>query len=381
MFSQKDILNTLDMIDKRHLDIRTITMGISLLDCCDTDLDRCCEKIYKKITTCAKDLVKVGCEIEKEFGKGSIMKLGSYAATRNIGVIPTGCLTLDLALGVGGLPKGRIIEIYGPEASGKTTVTLHVIAQVQKMGGTAAFIDAEQALDPVYAKNLGINLDELYISQPDSGEQALDILEYLVRSNAVDLIVVDSVAALTPKSELEGDMGESHMGVQARLMSQALRKLVAIGNKSNTCIIFINQLRDKIGVMFGSPETTTGGKALKFYSSVRLDVRRVDQVKDGSEIVGSKTRVKVVKNKVAPPFKTAEFEIIFGKGISNSACILDAAVERGLIEKSGSWFSYNGEKIAQGREKAMVWLEAHPEIMEAIQATVKAELNPPVEEE
>ena len=328
-----------------------------------------------------KALEQTILQIEKEFGKGSIMKLGSYAATRNIGVIPTGCLTLDLALGVGGLPKGRIIEIYGPEASGKTTVTLHVIAQVQKMGGTAAFIDAEQALDPVYAKNLGINLDELYISQPDSGEQALDILEYLVRSNAVDLIVVDSVAALTPKSELEGDMGESHMGVQARLMSQALRKLVAIGNKSNTCIIFINQLRDKIGVMFGSPETTTGGKALKFYSSVRLDVRRVDQVKDGSEIVGSKTRVKVVKNKVAPPFKSAEFEIIFGKGISNSGCVLDAAVERGLIEKSGSWFSYNGEKIAQGREKAKAWLEAHPEIMESIQSTVKAELNPPVEEE
>lgn len=328
-----------------------------------------------------KALEQTILQIEKEFGKGSIMKLGSYAATRNIEVIPTGCLTLDLALGIGGLPKGRIIEIYGPEASGKTTVTLHVIAQVQKMGGTAAFIDAEQALDPVYAKNLGINLDELYISQPDSGEQALDILEYLVRSNAVDLIVVDSVAALTPKSELEGDMGESHMGVQARLMSQALRKLVAIGNKSNTCIIFINQLRDKIGVMFGSPETTTGGKALKFYSSVRLDVRRVDQVKDGSDIVGSKTRVKVVKNKVAPPFKTAEFEIIFGKGISNSACILDAAVERGLIEKSGSWFSYNGEKIAQGREKAKAWLEAHPDVMESIQATVKAELNPPVEEE
>lgn len=328
-----------------------------------------------------KALEQTILQIEKEFGKGSIMKLGSYAATRNIDVIPTGCLNLDIALGIGGLPKGRIIEIYGPEASGKTTVTLHVIAQVQKMGGTAAFIDAEQALDPVYAKNLGIDLDELYISQPDSGEQALDILEYLVRSNAVDLIVVDSVAALTPKSELEGDMGESHMGVQARLMSQALRKLVAIGNKSNTCIIFINQLRDKIGVMFGSPETTTGGKALKFYSSVRLDVRRVDQVKDGSEIVGSKTRVKVVKNKVAPPFKTAEFEIIFGKGISNSGCILDAAVERGIIEKSGSWFSYNGEKIAQGREKAKAWLEAHPDVMDSIQATVKAELNPPTEEE
>ena len=279
------------------------------------------------------------------------------------------------------MPKGRIIEIYGPESSGKTTVSLHVIAQVQKMGGTAAFIDAEQALDPIYAKNLGIDLDELYISQPDSGEQALDILEYLVRSNAVDLIVVDSVAALTPKSELEGDMGESHMGVQARLMSQALRKIVAIGNKSNTCIIFINQLRDKIGVMFGSPETTTGGKALKFYSSVRLDVRRVDQVKDGSDIVGNKTRVKVVKNKVAPPFKTAEFEIIFGKGISNSGCVLDAAVERNIIEKSGSWFSYNGEKIAQGREKAKAWLEDHPDVMDSIQATVKSELNPPVEEE
>ena len=328
-----------------------------------------------------KALEQTILQIEKEFGKGSIMKLGSYAATRNIDVIPTGCLNLDIALGIGGLPRGRIIEIYGPEASGKTTVTLHVIAQVQKMGGTAAFIDAEQALDPVYAKNLGINLDELYISQPDSGEQALDILEYLVRSNAVDLIVVDSVAALTPKSELEGDMGESHMGVQARLMSQALRKLIAIGNKSNTCIIFINQLRDKIGVMFGSPETTTGGKALKFYSSVRLDVRRVDQVKDGSEIVGSKTRVKVVKNKVAPPFKTAEFEIIFGKGISNSGCILDAAVERGIIEKSGSWFSYNGEKIAQGREKAKAWLESRPDVMDSIQATVKAELNPPAEEE
>ena len=315
-------------------------------------------------------------QIEKEFGKGSIMKLGSYAATRNIEVIPTGCLPLDVALGVGGLPRGRIIEIYGPEASGKTTVTLHVIAQVQKMGGTAAFIDAEQALDPVYAANLGINLDELYISQPDSGEQALDILDYLVRSNAVDLVVVDSVAALTPRSELEGDMGDSHMGVQARLMSQALRKIIAVGNKSNTCIIFINQLRDKIGVMFGSPETTTGGKALKFYSSVRLDVRKIDQVKDGSEIVGSKTRVKVVKNKVAPPFKTAEFEIIFGKGISNSGCILDMAITYGLIEKSGSWFSYNGEKIGQGRENAKLYLEQHPEIMDLLSEKIKAQLNP-----
>lgn len=323
-----------------------------------------------------KALEQTILQIEKEFGKGSIMKLGSYAATRNIDVIPTGCLPLDVALGVGGLPRGRIIEIYGPEASGKTTVTLHVIAQVQKMGGTAAFIDAEQALDPVYAANLGINLDELYISQPDSGEQALDILDYLVKSNAVDLIVVDSVAALTPRSELEGDMGESHMGVQARLMSQCLRKIIAVGNKSNTCIIFINQLRDKIGVMFGSPETTTGGKALKFYSSVRLDVRKIDQVKDGSEIVGSKTRVRVVKNKVAPPFKTAEFEIIFGKGISNSGCILDMAVQQGLIEKSGSWFSYNGEKVGQGRENAKQYLESHPQIMDVLEAKIKEKLRP-----
>lgn len=323
-----------------------------------------------------KALEQTILQIEKEFGKGSIMKLGSYAATRNIEVIPTGCLPLDVALGVGGLPKGRIIEIYGPEASGKTTVTLHVIAQVQKMGGTAAFIDAEQALDPVYAANLGINLDELYISQPDSGEQALEILDYLVRSNAVDLVVVDSVAALTPRSELEGDMGDSHMGVQARLMSQALRKIIAVGNKSNTCIIFINQLRDKIGVMFGNPETTTGGKALKFYSSVRLDVRKIDQVKDGSEIVGSKTRVKVVKNKVAPPFKSAEFEIIFGKGISNAGCILDMAVQHGFIEKSGSWFSYNGDKIGQGRENAKNFLEQHPDIMDTLSVQIKEKINP-----
>lgn len=323
-----------------------------------------------------KALEQTILQIEKEFGKGSIMKLGSYAASRSIEVIPTGCLPLDIALGVGGLPKGRIIEIYGPEASGKTTVTLHVIAQVQKMGGTAAFIDAEQALDPVYAANLGINLDDLYISQPDNGEQALDILDYLVRSNAVDLVVVDSVAALTPKAELEGDMGDSHMGVQARLMSQCLRKIIAAGNKSNTCVIFINQLRDKIGVMFGSPETTTGGKALKFYSSVRLDVRKIDQVKDGTEIVGSKTRVKVVKNKVAPPFKTAEFEIIFGKGISNSGCVLDMAVQAGIVEKSGSWFSYNGEKVGQGRENAKKWLENNPEIMNTIQSQIKERFLP-----
>ena len=323
-----------------------------------------------------KALEQTILQIEKEFGKGSIMKLGSYAATRNIEVIPTGCLPLDIALGVGGLPKGRIIEIYGPEASGKTTVTLHVIAQVQKMGGTAAFIDAEQALDPVYAANLGINLDDLYISQPDSGEQALEILDYLVKSNAIDLVVVDSVAALTPRAELEGEMGDSHMGVQARLMSQALRKIVAVGNKSNTCIIFINQLRDKIGVMFGNPETTTGGKALKFYSSVRLDVRRTDTVKDGSDIIGSKTKVKVVKNKVAPPFKTAEFEIIFGKGISNSGCVLDMAVANGFIDKSGSWFSYNSERIGQGRENAKAYLEQHPELIDYLADQIKQKLLP-----
>ncbi len=313
-------------------------------------------------------------QIEKQFGKGSIMKMGAMAANSNIEVIPTGCLTLDLALGVGGLPKGRIIEIYGPESSGKTTVTLHVIAQVQKMGGTAAFIDAEQALDPVYAANLGINLDELYLSQPDNGEQALEIVDSLVRSNAIDLIVVDSVAALTPKAEIEGEMGDSFIGLQARLMSQALRKLVAIGNKSKTCIIFINQLREKVGVLFGSPETTPGGKALKFYSSVRLDVRKVDQVKDGADIIGNKTRVKVVKNKVAPPFKTAEFDIIYGKGISQSGCILDLAVTNGLIEKSGSWFSYNGEKIGQGKENAKKYLESNPEIMDLLEQKIK-ELN------
>lgn len=309
-------------------------------------------------------------QIEKQFGKGSIMKMGSMEKN-NIEVIPTGCLSLDLALGVGGLPKGRIIEIYGPESSGKTTVTLHVIAEVQKMGGTAAFIDAEQALDPVYAANLGINLDELYLSQPDNGEQALEIVDSLVRSNAIDLIVVDSVAALTPKAEIEGEMGDSFIGLQARLMSQALRKLVAIGNKSKTCIIFINQLREKVGVLFGSPETTPGGKALKFYSSVRLDVRKVDQVKDGADVIGNKTRVKVVKNKVAPPFKSAEFEIIYGKGISQSGCVLDLAVANGLIEKSGSWFSYNGEKIGQGKENAKKFLENNPEIMETLEQKIK----------
>lgn len=319
-------------------------------------------------------------QIEKEFGKGSIMKLGSYAASRSIEVIPTGCLTLDLALGIGGVPRGRIIEIYGPESSGKTTVTLHIIAQLQKLGGTAAFIDAEQALDPEYASKLGINIDDLLLSQPDSGEQALDIVEYLVRSNAVDLIVVDSVAALTPQAELDGDMGDSHIGLQARLMSQALRKLVAVGNKSKTCIIFINQLREKVGVMFGSPETTPGGKALKFYASVRLDVRKIDQVKDGTEIIGNKTRIKVVKNKVAAPFRTAEFEIIYGKGISQAGCVLDLAVDKGYIDKSGSWFSYNGEKIGQGKENAKKFLVSNPDIMQLLEGKIKEACQPIVEE-
>ena len=323
-----------------------------------------------------KALEQAILQIEKAYGKGSIMKLGSAASQRNIEVIPTGCLALDIALGVGGMPRGRIIEIYGPESSGKTTVTLHVIAEVQKMGGTAAFIDAEQALDPVYASHLGINLDELYLSQPDNGEQALEIVDYLVKSNAVDLIVVDSVAALTPKAELEGDMGDSHIGLQARLMSQALRKLTVGVNRSKCCIIFINQLREKVGIMFGNPETTPGGKALKFYSSIRLDVRKVDQVKNGSEPIGSKTRVKVVKNKVAPPFKTAEFEIMYGTGISQSGSVLDMAVNLGIVEKSGSWFSYNGEKIAQGRENAKAFLENHPELLQELTDKVKSVLIP-----
>ncbi len=292
-------------------------------------------------------------QIEKQFGKGAIMKLGEEASTKNIDVIPTGCLTLDMALGIGGVPKGRIIEIYGPESSGKTTVSLHIIAEAQKMGGTAAFIDAEHALDPVYAANLGVDLDNLYVSQPDNGEQALDIANYLVNSSAIDLIVVDSVAALTPKAEIEGDMGDSHMGLQARLMSQALRKLAGITNKSNTCVIFINQLREKIGVMFGNPETTPGGKALKFYASVRMDVRKVDQIKDGAEMTGNKTKIKVVKNKLAPPFKTAEFDIMYGKGISQAGCIFDLAVENEFINKSGTWFSINGEKIGQDRKSVV----------------------------
>ncbi len=312
-------------------------------------------------------------QIEKQFGKGSIMKLGEQTI-QNIEVIPTGCLVLDNALGIGGIPRGRIIEVYGPESSGKTTVSLHMIAQAQKLGGTAAFIDAEHALDPIYAGNLGVNLEELYVSQPDTGEQALDICETLVRSGAFDIIVIDSVAALTPKAEIEGEMGDSFIGLQARLMSQALRKLTAITNKSKTCVIFINQLREKVGVMFGSPETTTGGKALKFYSSIRLDVRKVDTIKDGSEFVGNRTRVKVVKNKLAPPFKQAEFDIIYGKGISNEGCILDLAAELDIIQKSGAWYSYKDEKIGQGKENVKLYLQNNPDVCAEVEALVREKL-------
>ena len=329
----------------------------------------------KKNTDRKKALESAILQIEKQFGKGAIMKYGEGAALKNIEVIPTGCLALDIALGIGGIPKGRIIEIYGPESSGKTTVSLHIIAELQKQGGIAAFIDAEHALDPVYAANLGVDLDNLYVSQPDNGEQALDIADYLVDSGAVDLIVVDSVAALTPKAEIEGDMGDSHVGLQARLMSQDLRKLAAITNKKNACVIFINQLREKIGVMFGNPETTPGGKALKFYASVRLDVRKADTLKDGAEIVGNRTKVKVVKNKLAPPFKTAEFDIVYGKGISQSGCILDLAVAANIVEKSGSWFAYNGEKIGQGRDNAKNYLSANPAVMEEIKNKLLAQIE------
>ena len=315
-------------------------------------------------------------KIEKDFGKGAIMRLGETEIPK-VEAISTGCLTLDVALGIGGIPKGRIIEIYGPESSGKTTVALHCVAEVQKEGGTAAFVDAEHALDPVYASKLGVNLDDLYISQPDSGEQALEITETLIRSGAIDIIVIDSVAALTPQAELDGDMGDSHVGMHARLMSQALRKITAASSKSKCTIIFINQLREKIGVMYGNPETTTGGKALKFYSSVRIEIRKADTLKDGSDIVGNHVKAKVVKNKVAPPFKVAEFDIMYGTGISNMGCVLDLAVENGFVQKSGSWFSYNDEKIGQGRDKAMEFLKSNPEIFKELDAKIreKYEMN------
>ena len=310
-------------------------------------------------------------QIERQFGKGSVMKLGDYTAM-NVEAIPTGALSLDIALGIGGIPRGRIIEVFGPESSGKTTLALHLIAEAQKMGGEAAFIDAEHALDPVYAKHLGVNIDELIVSQPDTGEQALEIAEALVRSGALDIIVVDSVAALVPKAEIDGDMGDAHVGLQARLMSQALRKLAGVINKSKCVIVFINQLREKVGVMFGNPETTPGGRALKFYASVRLDIRRVESLKQDGEVIGNRTRVKVVKNKVAPPFREAEFDIIYGKGISKEGNILDAAVNLDIVEKSGSWFSYNGERIGQGRENVKEYLAKNPKIAEEIEGKIRA---------
>ena len=314
-------------------------------------------------------------QIERQFGKGAIMKLGDPSVQMNVETIPTGSLSLEIALGLGGIPKGRVIEIYGPESSGKTTVTLHMIAEVQKRGGIAGFIDAEHALDPVYAKNIGVDIDNLYISQPDCGEQALEITETMVRSGAVDIIVVDSVAALVPKAEIDGDMGDSHVGLQARLMSQALRKLTAVISKSNCTVIFINQLREKVGVMFGNPETTTGGRALKFYSSVRLDVRRIEALKQGGEVIGNRTRVKIVKNKVAPPFKEAEFDIMFGQGISTQGDILDLAAENNIINKSGAWYAYEGNKIGQGRENAKQYLKDNPQICAEVERKVRELFN------
>lgn len=310
-------------------------------------------------------------QIEKQYGKGAIMKLGDSGANMNVETVPTGCLSLDIALGLGGVPKGRIIEVYGPESSGKTTVALHMVAEVQKAGGIAGFIDAEHALDPVYAKNIGVNIDDLYISQPDNGEQALEITETMVRSGAVDIVIVDSVAALVPKAEIDGDMGDSHVGLQARLMSQALRKLTAAISRSNCIVIFINQLREKVGVMFGSPETTTGGRALKFYSSIRMDVRRIETLKQSGEFVGNRTRVKVVKNKIAPPFKEAEFDIMFGQGISREGDILDLAANINVVNKSGAWYAYEGDKIGQGRENAKTFLKEHPEMRDEIEQKVR----------
>lgn len=310
-------------------------------------------------------------QIEKQYGKGAVMKLGDPSSTMNIETTPTGSLALDIALGLGGIPKGRVIEVYGPESSGKTTLTLHMIAEVQRRGGIAGFIDAEHALDPVYARNIGVDVDNLYISQPDSGEQGLEIAETMVRSGAIDIVVVDSVAALVPKAEIDGDMGDSHVGLQARLMSQALRKLTAVISKSNCTVIFINQLREKVGVMFGNPETTTGGRALKFYSSIRLDVRRIESLKQGGEVVGNRTRIRVVKNKIAPPFKEAEFDIMFGKGISREGDILDLAANLGIVNKSGAWYAYHDAKIGQGRENAKLYLRENPEEMAEIETAVR----------
>ena len=323
-----------------------------------------------------KALVAALGQIERQFGKGAVMRLGDSTAARDIEVVSTGSLALDVALGIGGLPKGRVIEIYGPESSGKTTLTLQAIAECQKQGGTAAFVDAEHALDPVYAEKIGVNVDDLLVSQPDTGEQALEITDMLVRSGAVDIVVVDSVAALTPRAEIEGDMGDSHMGLQARLMSQALRKLTGNIKRSNTMVIFINQIRMKIGVMFGSPETTTGGNALKFYSSVRLDIRRIGAIKKGDEILGNETRVKVVKNKLAPPFKKAEFEILYGEGISRLGELIDMGVEHGLVDKAGSWYSYDGERIGQGKENARAFLKENPEMAVEIEEKLRAQLLP-----
>ncbi len=323
-----------------------------------------------------KALAAALSQIEKQFGKGSVMRMGDSTAARDIEAISTGSLGLDIALGIGGLPRGRVVEIYGPESSGKTTLTLSVIAQCQKQGGTAAFIDAEHALDPLYAEKLGVNVEDLLVSQPDTGEQALEIADMLVRSGAVDVVVVDSVAALTPKAEIEGDMGDSHVGLHARLMSQALRKLTANIKRSNTLVIFINQIRMKIGVMFGNPETTTGGNALKFYSSVRLDIRRIGAIKRGDEVVGNETRVKVVKNKVAPPFKQVEFDILYGEGISHAGEVLDLGVAQGIIEKSGAWYSYNGERIGQGRDNVRQFLRDHPDIEAEIEARIRERLLP-----
>ena len=314
-------------------------------------------------------------QIEKQYGKGAVMKLGDPSVQMNIETIPTGSLSLDIALGLGGIPKGRIIEIYGPESSGKTTVTLHMIAEVQKRGGIAGFIDAEHALDPVYAKNIGVDIDNLYISQPDSGEQALEIAETMVRSGAIDIVVIDSVAALVPKAEIDGDMGDSHVGLHARLMSQALRKLTAVISKSNCAVVFINQLREKVGVMFGNPETTTGGRALKFYSSVRMDVRRIESLKQSGEVIGNRTRIRVVKNKIAPPFKEAEFDIMFGKGISYVGDVLDLAAKCDVINKSGAWYNYNGNKIGQGRENSKAYLLAHPEVLAEVDRKVREYYN------